>query len=177
MWRKIYELSGVGRCALGAAGLYYALQRVQPAPAAFLKTEVRGGIYDRNPPKDPKAEIKFGNVGMGPMYIHEISILSHGKKVKSIEDILNNNDPIFEICSESIGMYKTLMVAKPFKSQSLIPLLTIRPKDESNTTFGEIFAKKLQENDVAIQVTFSASDNTFLDRLTKDTKVVAIVSK
>jgi hypothetical protein len=175
MWRKAYESSGMLRCVLAAAGLYYALKRVQPAPAVYLRAEVRGKL-DRDPPKDPKAVINFGNAGLGPMYIHEFKILSKGKEVESIGRILDLGSSV-EVSSESTGMYKTLTVPKPFSAKAFIPIFTVRPNREEDGSFGSVLAKELLEKEVAVKVTFSASDDGVLNFLTKDTKLIPVISE
>lgn len=158
----------------GAAvfGGYLGLMRVQPIPTANVKGNVCGGVLDKNPPGDPKAELVFGNVGLGVMFLHEVKILSNGKQVDSIEDAVDRrSDKKYEFTAESSAIYQLHGIPRAWNGGGLIPLCTVRPaagQDLSSKEFLDQFAKDLKDNHVEMEVTFSASDSShwFLALLT-----------
>lgn len=155
-------------------GGYLGLMRVQPAPTAYIKSEISGGPVDKNPPTDPKAELMFGNVGLGPMFLYEVKVLINGnKRVESIKDAVNssNSTKKYVITSESTAFYGLRNTPRAWNRGGLIPLCTVRPaegQDLNSREFLDEFAADLRANKVEMEVTFSASDNNhwFLAMLT-----------
>jgi hypothetical protein len=154
-------------------GFCYALIRMKPVPIAYVNVSSNDGKYDRDPPKDPKAEIKLGSAGMGPMFIHTLSILSHGKPVQQLGDFLHS--PTVDVCRESTNVYKSWKGSTPFHQASPITLVTVRPKDVMDAQFGSVVHQQLLDHKVQIQVTCSASPYGIVHWLTKETRVLDIM--
>lgn len=169
-----FRRSGFDVLKFGVAvfGGYLGLMSVQPTPTAYVKGNVSGGILDKNPPGDPKAELMFGNVGLGPMFLNEVKILSNGKEVDSIEDAVDRkSDKKYEFTTESTAIYQLRGIPRAWDRGGLIPLCTVRPaagQDLNSKEFLDQFVKDLRDNHVEMEVTFSASDSShwFLAMLT-----------
>lgn len=149
IWR-IAQVFGTG------AASYAALQGLLPAPACSFRAEVRGEILDQNPPKDPKGEIKFENVGWGPMYLHKFSWQVDGQEVPDLKSVLGSEGDRWIITSESV---LGTGGGKPWGKgdQSLGPILTVRPKEPflGSQDWANDFKELLKERQVTSVVEYA----------------------
>ena len=162
------------QCAVSVGGMYIALNRVQPAPSVYVRSEVYGP-HQPNPPVDPRCEIKFGNMGFGPMYIHSIKIKAKGELVSNIKDVLPKTAYTLE--TEALGMYKVPKQPKPFQANGSVVLLTARPaKGVDKSTFNRSFEEDLAKQRVQLCIEYSASDDRLIRWLTYRKVEIDVVS-
>ncbi len=104
------------------------VQSLLPTPTAYIRGEAGADV------KDPKAEIKFGNIGFGPMFIETIYFTAEKtgcdrKQFRKISEILPNAGD-WNIGAESV-LSERLDPPRGFARDAIIPICTIRPKESS----------------------------------------------
>jgi len=156
-WKLLF--SG-GRCAIGAVGLMFVYQRFSPAPGAFGKTHF--GFENGEAVKDPNAQIKFGNMGYGPMYIRKLHVEQNGKPIP-IEDAFkpSSSESSFRVDSVSSHLFREHKHFRPWQKDAIVPLVTVRPTKncpENSAKFGQDFFDDLEKRKIAIVVEVCGSD-------------------
>ena len=129
--------------------------KVVPAPEACVQSEVQGGPHDHDPPKDPKAVIKFRNNGGSPMVLTRIVIEATEGGVRSVFPTFTaalgaarENDK-FVICTEPQTLLRLGHEGRNIKRGGSMVLLTVRPKthddvkkQEWDTEFRRVLAER-----------------------------------
>jgi hypothetical protein len=177
--KVLHMTSGLLRAVIGLPigllALHVGLETLLPSPTAYVKIERSGGKYDRAPPVDPKGEIKFGNVGSRPIHIHRISAKANGKVIPDLKHLFKD-EKSFIVTSESDGILKSVDPSKPWESRGKIPYLTVRPICTDDVDWSKRFVEILRANRVQFEVEASSSSKGILHHLTKETKIITIVS-
>lgn len=180
-WSKYFNtFFHFGRCVASLGGLTFAYQRLQPAPVAYGKCEFNS-MNSKDPVNDPKAQIKFGNVGFGPMYLHSLVIRDKNDKVIS-PDLAFKQGACnkFVLDSSSKKLFGQHISPRAWKTDALVPLLTIRPsRDEyaANGDFATDFFDKLKNDGIYFEVTTACSDLYPLNRFKTTRKLYVPVNE
>jgi hypothetical protein len=74
-------------------------KNIVPSPIVCTVSEVYENNIDEKHSHNPKTQIKFGNAGNAPMFIHSMELLANGKSIDSFKSILTEEK--FVITSES----------------------------------------------------------------------------
>jgi hypothetical protein len=168
LWAKVFRIgwTQVGFVAV-TAGLTFVNMvsnygSAVPSPEAYVRSEVRGGELDRDPPKDPKAIIKFRNNGGNPMLLKRIVIgatvdgelveFSSFKEV--LKQALERPDARFAVSTESESFLQRGHVDRSVKGMSSMTVLTVRPKilDEDNPeAYDNEFRAALRDRAVTVR--------------------------
>lgn len=159
-------MSGWLRGGVGLLGLKLAYDRLSPEPAVYVRTEVSGGKYDRDPPKDPKQTICVGTVGFGPMNMKAWRIKRDGRYVQTWAEALDAETSfikatLFPASNDTFDTDRSLPCA--FKAGDLIPVVTVRPKEvvDNDTTWCNELLTTLHKNKVTIEIEY---EGLFLDK-------------
>jgi hypothetical protein len=133
------------------------LQALFPAPVRYFKAEVSDGPLDRDPPIDPKGQIKFGSVGCGPVYVEKFSWQVDGKEVKDLKSVLEVGDKCI-ITSELLDLGNSKLW------RQVVPILTVRPKEPfvKSKDWATEFQEILQKRKVASVVEYTYFQVWFL---------------
>lgn len=122
----VSAVAGTVGAVAGGVNAFANVQAQLPFPLVYIKSEVPGDTIDRDPPKDPKLQIRFANVGQGPLFVREWHWLSRGEKIKSIKGSVESGKD-WTITSESTGVLGKRN--KPLMHGAKFAYLTLRPTD------------------------------------------------
>lgn len=125
-------------------------------PLIYCKVSIRGEELDRDPPKDPKVEIKFRNVGTGKLFIKKQAWLINGIEYQKLNGNLLPDDT-WQITSET----PTIAKNRVFGGDDSIVMLTVRPTTDIAAKDGgwfQDFKNNLQSNNVKLLIEYTLWD-------------------
>ena len=142
-------------------------QRSVPCPEVYVRKTLKG-VLDRDPPKDPKVEVRFANNARGQLHVRNLQVLHDGKAVTSFANL--RKSPTYVMSSESSDLLGEQI--RSYAKGSRITYATFRPTDEElykeSSKWDEDLCNDLQG--VELEVTYSY----FPFRFIKHTKKMPI---
>lgn len=145
-----------------ALGLAVGSTGLEPALVVDIHSEVGGGDLDRNPPRDPKLELRIGNVGRGPLYLHSLKIFLDEKKVDDERDLCPENSHS-AVSSFSRGLFQIYTHPAVWVGGRTLSILTLRPKEDQ--VKGKDWADEAAQTLKTVRIEYVASSsNSFLLR-------------
>lgn len=137
---RVKKIATVISLAVGVGSVWLGYERLQPAPVAYL----RGDVNTADRPgqvEDPKLELKFGNVGFGPMYLYRLQFVqgNGSENVISKEQALGFNDEDNLTLSSASDVFHQFHSPKPWAASHPVTLATIRPKDRDSATVSKLW--------------------------------------
>ena len=103
--------------------VFVAYQRFQPCPTVYARAEVNTE-YSKDEFKYPKYEIRFGNVGLGPMWIRSLEVVEN-KTVVSPEKGFPKNTKLAK--RTSISPLFGSELARSWYAGGIVPIVTYHP--------------------------------------------------
>ncbi len=153
--------------AIGAVTAVAAVQGMWPAPVVYVKRMVPS--YPGDPDK-PYVEIRFGNVGSGPMYIHDVYWTLNRERIDKISSCLGGEtgDKWRILTQGFVGQRGGRAFAHGRGSEAVIPIFKARPREEFENDPAWFIAvdKKLREGNLSLVVHYSFFDVSPLNRIT-----------
>lgn len=148
-----------GLAVVSASGAFLTTnQGLTPSPTIYLREEVKGR-GQRSEVLDPKAEIVFGNIGNGPLYLTELVMLNDNNEPVLLSEVLKSDK--WEVSSESSTLL-TFKANHPNQKRALegnakIPLVTFRPKDKFKDShdWSDDLVNVLREKGIKLRVKHS----------------------
>lgn len=145
------------RSAIGVCGFVLVYQRALPQPDVNLDAVVEAE-NDRNPPNDPKCQLKFGNAGWGAMFIHNVRLVdASGNRKTSRLDLLWDRK-YRETKDTTKEFYRKYTPARVLAEHEYVPVATWIPLDayRHSQAWFEQLQNDIQSERLYIEVEFSA---------------------
>lgn len=135
--KKNYWSIGLKSAALfvGLGSAVIAYERLQPVPTLYYETNITTEVESV---QFPKAELKFGNVGFGPMHLFKLELQSEidGRRkflsMEEAEQFLNFSQA--ELSYISSGLLKNFVPPIGWAAGAFFPVATFRPKGNVGDT-------------------------------------------
>jgi hypothetical protein len=181
--RKLYSLgraevfiSGVATCVMTIVGIS-SLSANMPAPEFYLK-DTTAGKLEREPPKDPKTEVKFRNSGCNPLVIKDFVITtSDGKIHQSFASALDfeetSNFDTSECTSFLMNGSCRSYQGSTFKQNSCITLCTVRPK-KLTEDWDKDLRDHISKKGISVKLYYGYFALPYLGPMIKQTKTVTL---
>jgi hypothetical protein len=148
-------------------GLYIASPSIQATPLAYVRSEFKAKGQNNELKDGTKVEIKFGNGGIGPMFIHDVSLIAKDKngtqqKYSSFDFCFKNKSDC--TLTQSVNFFGPQRSRTFQHTDAAIALATIRPRENPSDEekWADSVTDEIVAHDVAIAVTYSFyNDNSF----------------
>lgn len=155
-WKTSTVISGI-QSVISGIGLVFAYQCVYPSPVAYARGEYSGKA---GKVEIPKGEIKFGNIGLGPMYVHRLEVENTNGEVLSLEEAFEPaTDDSYQVTNIMSTLFGEYVEPRGIKKDSMLPLVSIAPRDpqENNDAFFQSFIARMAMREIRLVVTTSCS--------------------
>lgn len=157
------------KAAVSAIGLVIAFKRIAPVPTVYHRGEVNNDLVP-DEFKYPKLEVRFGNVGLGPMFIHSMQLVDENDNVIDPKTILPENAKakVTSCCS----FFGVMEVPKTWQMSGRVPIIVMRPKDtndkRSEAWYNDTITH-LKEKKLSLKVQYSWTKTPWFFFVSEDT--------
>ena len=140
---------------VSAGGMVFAYRRIAPVPTVYHRGEVNNELAP-DEFKHPKLEVRFGNVGLGPMFIYSMQLVDEKGTAIPAETILPKDSPVAKVMF-TCSFFGDLTPPKTWQSSGRIPIIVIRPKTkgEKNEEWYTETVKTLKGKKLSLVVKYS----------------------
>lgn len=148
----------VGAIVAGVS-VFTAYHRMQPAPAAYIKFTVQRE-YEPKPVEDPKVELRFNNVGFGPIYVTQFQLFENGNKT-TVEEAFKTSVTNLDTSSSSLFIKKFKLPRPWAYGHTSSTLVTVRPKNPKQHGWDDIVIQEIKKKKLSLRVTYSWTRNSW----------------
>lgn len=158
--KKNYWSIGLKSTALflGLGSAVIAYERLQPVPTLYYETNITHKVESIH--QFPKAELKFGNIGFGPMHLFKLEFQT---EVDGRRKILNANEfeqflsfSQAELSYISSGLLKSFVPPIGWASGAFVPVATFRPKGDviADAAWLNKLSNEIQSRKLSLRATY-----------------------